>query len=343
MRLAVSVILSVGFILSAAGTALAADGGTACGTEGYIGCCEGNVVKRCINGQLVTKTCVGKDSGASYPACGWYNGKYDCTDAERSDPTNTYQRLCTQANNTDTPCGAIPYEGCCDGTKAKFCPLYNNKTTNALVTRDCVAESTQMGTSNNKCGWKTSGNSGYYTCGTSEGTDPSNSFMRSCNVVLDGGNPPRPDAGPKAEAGATGDSCGNIGVKGCCEDDNTVKYCTTAGKLGSKTCKKDGGSAGVCGWNTTSNSYGCGESTDEDSTGAYPRLCSAIGTGSGSGTTVGTGSGTTTKKDGGISAKVTEDDGCGCSLNAANGMGAFGGLLLLAALALLTRRGRGRL
>jgi MYXO-CTERM domain-containing protein len=236
-------------------------------------------------------------------------------------------------------CGSVGYVGCCiDATKSQYCS--NGK----LLQKTCTAPK--------KCGWNTLGANMVYTCGDTENSDPSGTYKKSCAAVLDAGAVPDPDWSIKKDQGTPKSDgkadappavpCGAITSKGCCEDDNTSKFCLN-NALKTKDCTKAPESP-KCGWKT--NGYYCGTNGEADPTGANPRLCSAIGKGDGSvtppaGDTGGTtkDQGGTTKKDAGTTPKKTDDGGCSCALGAGP---AAGGLLLLAAAVLVLSLARRR-
>ena len=62
-------------------------------------------------------------------------------------------------------CGAVSYEGCCDGTTVKYCD-----TSKTVKTIDC--------SKNPSCGWSSSG--GVYDCGTYGSSEPSGKHPKNC-------------------------------------------------------------------------------------------------------------------------------------------------------------------
>ena len=305
-----------------------------CGNISSIGCCVGTTAKYCSGGVLKTKDC-SKD--AKYKKCGWYNKFYTCTSSEKSDPAGKYPRLCSKQpdggikpppkdagppkydKGSGQKCGNITYTGCCVGTIAKYCSK------GVLKTKDCAKDAKYK-----KCGWYNK----FYTCTTSDKTDPSNKYPRLCSKQPDGGIKP-PDSGTKYDKGS-GAACGSVKSQGCCQG-NTLKFCNK-GKLASKSCGSQ-----KCGWNTTKKYYTCGTSNSADPAGKFPKACGSTTTDSG-GTKLDNGSakqdtGGSAKKDTGGSSyqdsapnnggnKKKEDDGCSVA-------GAPRGMLPLALLGLL--------
>jgi hypothetical protein len=72
--------------------------------------------------------------------------------------------LCGTCVASPDPCGGITYEGCCEGTTAKWCE------NDQVQFVDCADEPL--------CGWDAS--AGYYYCGTDGQADPSGSFPMAC-------------------------------------------------------------------------------------------------------------------------------------------------------------------
>lgn len=88
-----------------------------------------------------------------------------------------------------TECGAVRFEGCCDGERLLFCEG------GMLCARDCAGLP--------HCGWEPT--LGYYDCGTPGQDDPAGLYDPDC-----------PTGGP--------DICGGLDGRGCC-DGAVVRWC----------------------------------------------------------------------------------------------------------------------
>lgn len=79
------------------------DVGAGCGDIVYQGCCDGNTLKWCENGQLKTKNC------NNQPNCGWHPMKdyYDCGTMGQADPSGQFPKECSGGGGDETNCGAI--------------------------------------------------------------------------------------------------------------------------------------------------------------------------------------------------------------------------------------------
>jgi MYXO-CTERM domain-containing protein len=302
-----------------------------CGNISTIGCCDtDSSSKYCDStGKLVSKTCTG-----TYTQCGWYSGKYQCTNTLNSDPNGKYPRLCSalpdggpipvpdkgaSVDKGKTPCGNIGYTGCCENdTTKKYC-----SSTSGLVTSTCSGATPS-------CGWDAT--KGYYTCTTATGSDPNSKYPRLCSALPDGGIPD-PDKGTKVDTGST-TPCGSIPSQGCC-DGTTMRYCLS-GSLKTKDCS----ATPSCGWDSTKNYYSCGTSGGADPSGKYSKTCGATTTDSGTtqqdlNSTVDKGG---TKLDKGGTTPMKDD---GCSYGGPGPMqGALALLALIAVGALLVSRRR---
>jgi hypothetical protein len=65
------------------------DGGIACGSVPYEGCCQGTLLKTCDeNDQLQTEDCTDN------PACGWDTDYYSCGTAGGADPSSSSPKDC---------------------------------------------------------------------------------------------------------------------------------------------------------------------------------------------------------------------------------------------------------
>ena len=160
------------------------------------------------------------------------------------------------------PCGNVGYEGCCDGTTAKYC------SSGVLKSKSCIGSSY-----GSKCGWVASQR--FYSCNATDGKDPSGKYERDCSKL-----PPKADAGAvKKDSGTTskdsGSStpCGNVSYIGCCTG-ATAKYCS-GGKLSTKDCTKNT-SGPACGWVASKNYYSCNKTATTDPSGKNVRDCAKL-------------------------------------------------------------------
>ncbi len=170
---------------------------TNCGKVTLAGCCDGQKVYWCENGQLQNIDCT------QNPKCGWDSSAsyYDCGTAGTADPSGTNAMPCSgfcgdggpppmPDKGTPAGCGAISTEGCCDGDVLKYCD------SGQLTTLDCAG--------NPKCGWDAT--NAYYDCGTAGAADPSGSNPIKCPTGPAGdGGPIKKDTGtpPKTDKGTT--------------------------------------------------------------------------------------------------------------------------------------------
>ena len=209
-----------------------------CGEVTYEGCCDGQLLKYCEGEQLKTLDC------AAQQQCGWNaQGQfYDCATDGGSDPSGAHPKSCGACvancagkdcgddgcggqcgtcsggkvcqNGTCVAqggCGAVTYEGCCQGQTLNYCDAQQ------LVTVDCSG--------NPSCGWVAQGS--FYDCGTAGGSDPSGQNPKSC----DGGCVPS----------CAGKQCGSDGCQGSCGTCAGGKVCQNG------TCVASGGGIGdVC-------------------------------------------------------------------------------------------------
>lgn len=143
-----------------------------------IGCCQGNQLHFCKQGNLMTLDC------ATRPHCGWRErgqgttsrGFYDCDTSGAFDPSGTYSRDCPSetvlprisAKKSDPPCEFVNYEGCCAGDLLFYCV---DGTFHQL---DCAL--------NRSCGWRPTGQ--IYNCGTEGSADPAGKHPKSCSPKL---------------------------------------------------------------------------------------------------------------------------------------------------------------
>jgi len=168
------------------GSDAAVEAGPGCGPISYRGCCEGQIVWYCVNGELMSKVC------GPWSACGWSAAQrlYTCMATAAADPSGAWPRVCSQrdagradstgpqhdlhrdASGPPLACGALGFEGCCQGTMLHFCQ------SGQVFSLDCKSAPL--------CGW--SSKRGVYDCATSGGGDPAGQHPRSCPAGLaDGG------------------------------------------------------------------------------------------------------------------------------------------------------------
>jgi hypothetical protein len=145
------------------------------------GCCDGQRVRYCVNGQLKHEDCNKK------PLCGWkVSGAYafyGCGTTGSADPSGKLPKTCgadAGAKQDASGCGPVTEKGCCLGNRLYYCAA------GALRTMDCGKSPS--------CGWLAAAE--YYDCATSGEADPTGTYPRTCG--FDGG-PPRLDAGPVAD------------------------------------------------------------------------------------------------------------------------------------------------
>jgi hypothetical protein len=162
--------------------------GGACGSITYEGCCDGDLLKYCDDGQLQEMNCGGN------PSCGWNSqaGFYDCGTGGGGDPSGTFPKAC--GTTTGPVCG----DGKCEGTETKqSCPA------------DC-------GTAGPVCG-----------DGKCEGTETSTNCPKDCPAPTCGdGKCQAPETSESCPADCDLTSqpvCGN----GTCENGETAQSCAT--------------------------------------------------------------------------------------------------------------------
>lgn len=181
--------------------------GKECGDDGCGGSCGTCPIgKTCVGGKCVCQpNCEGKQCGPD--GCGGTCG--ECKQGE----------VCQAGICKMSECGAITYEGCCEGEILKWCE--NNK----LKVLDC--------TNSPKCGWN---DAGFYDCGTDGKPDPSGEFPMKCECI----------------PSCLGKECGDDGCGGSCGQCTGGKSCVN-GKCQSCIPKCDGkecgddGCGGLCG------------------------------------------------------------------------------------------------
>lgn len=123
-----------------------ADQGGGCGNITTKGVCQGNTLKYCNNGQLVTMSCgtdsCGLDGGGYYDCLVGGGNSYDDPGYDSGDPYG-------QGGSSAGGCGAISGEGECNGKTLTFCA-------------DGQLETINCGAQGMKCGW--SSQYSYYDC-----------------------------------------------------------------------------------------------------------------------------------------------------------------------------------
>ena len=141
---------------------------------------------------------------------------------------------------TKMDCGAVTYQGCCDGDSGlKYCDPNQGLTAGA-----CPAATPT-------CTWD--GTNGVYTCGTVASSDPSGTYPRACPGTCT----------PKCD----GKVCGPDGCGGSCGTCTAPETCSASGQCAAPVCTPS--CAGkVCG------SDGCGSSCG---TCTPPQTCSTSG------------------------------------------------------------------
>jgi MYXO-CTERM domain-containing protein len=164
-----------------------------CGNIGTQGCCDNELLKYCSKGKLRATEC------ASKPKCGWSSSQnnYQCGTAGTPDPAGVFPLSCNVLNDAGVPeagwpdmwvdpCGKIPYQGCCDGHKLRYCQG------SQLKEVDCSGDPS--------CGWSPSLQG--YECGTQGGEDPAGKYPKLCPGATPdiGVDLSPPDAGPDQQA-----------------------------------------------------------------------------------------------------------------------------------------------
>ena len=160
-------------------------------------------------------------------------------------------------------CGAVTYEGCCDGEVVNWCEGGQAQKI------DCSAAQSPS------CGWNA--DAGYYDCGTAGGSDPSGANPKACGG---GGNPVcgngqcevgESQVSCPADCGGGGPVCGN----NQCEEGENATSCPqdcSTGTCGNGSCEVGENQANCpadCGGGTT-----CGNGTCEDAAGEDCKTCS---------------------------------------------------------------------
>ena len=178
-------------------SATAPDATMSCGSFTSEGCCDGQTLKYCENGQVKVSDCT------TSPKCGWdaASNFYDCGTKGYADPSGKHALSCSGPSpdsgllfdsappfdsgpldasikpDAGDACKGISQDGCCAGEVLKFC-----NSSGKLVSTDCTA------TKNPKCGWAAS--YGWYDCGTKGTADPLGKLPKACpGTAVDAGAP----------------------------------------------------------------------------------------------------------------------------------------------------------
>ena len=257
-----------------------------CGKLPVQGCCGGQMLDFCsapTNGFRMSLDCT------TNKYCGWNSskGKYTCgiTTKDQKDPSGKYPISCksyleapkNDAGGTNYPdgmvfnesgpppgCGKLTAKGCCVGNTLDWCAGTQK------MTKTC--------STGQKCGW----NGTKYACGTSDKSDPSNTYPKHCKHYMpgasDGGTQPPPgDGSPPPPPGDGGGGppkmkCNGIPTTGCCQGVMN-EYCSSSGSSGTKM-NMDCSKKPSCGWNSAQNKYTCGTSGGSSPNSSLPKLCS---------------------------------------------------------------------
>jgi len=346
------------------------DGPAGCGSITYEGCCEGETLKFCENGQLKQFDCT------QAPKCGWQSqGKfYDCSTQGTADPSGKNPMPCTGTctpNCTGKACGG---DGC--GGQCGTCPQGQACQNGQCV--GCQPSCTGKACGDDGCGGLCGSCPAGQTCqnGQCVGCQP-NCTGKTCGDDGCGGSCGTCPAGQVCKVGqcvggctpdCTGKVCGNDDCGGSCGtcaaglDCNAVGQCVqpcVANCIG-KACGDDGcaGSCGTCAAGTECNAAGqcvqpcvpdcVGKQCGDDGCGGLCGTCPAglecqanMCIAPPAGDLGGEGDVSEPGKDedtggGGSSSGGGKSGGC-----TANGTGNMAGLMLLAGLlSLLVLRGR---
>ena len=231
----------------------------------YEGCCEGNILKYCEDGELVVVDCGGA------PKCGWKAaGKfYDCGTQGGSDPSGVFKKDCSGGCEPDCTAKECGDNGC--GGSCGTCTGGEKCQSWKCV---CVPD----------CGGKDCGSDGCGgSCGTCTGSDkctPAGQCIPDCQPDCAGkdcgddgcgGSCGQCGAGQLCQYGKCNDvedPCLGITWEGCC-DGATLHYCEDI-QLTAIEC----GDAG-CGWNSQAGYYDC-KQAGADPSGANPIACPGV-------------------------------------------------------------------
>jgi len=287
------------------------------GCDGSCGACDDGQV--CVDGQCCAPACDGKKCGPDGcgGTCGMCDGGGVCVDGQCCVPacdgvtcgnddgcggTCGCQGGSCVDGTCQGGCGAITFEGCCDGTVTRWC------SNGSVVEQDCADNAETP-----LCGWLPE--QGFYFCATTTDADPSGVFPYSCpgSCTPDcEGKPCGADDGCHAKCGCpTGqtcdaglcvacepqclgkacgddgcggvcgsceagqtcheygvcvDACQGVPFEGCCAGE-TMRWCS-GGLLSELDCTQKP----ACGW-SASGYYDCGTDGAADPAGTFPKEC----------------------------------------------------------------------
>ncbi|GEM_PF-4225605 len=239
-----------------------------CGSVTTVGCCVGEVLFRCNQGELAIENC----SSGPGATCGWSlsQKRYMCGE-QGFDTSLTWPRECPSITQpdvvSDAPsslCQDVPFAGCCLGNSVWYCD------SNGLHQVSCAGNPPPY----DVCGWNSA--LGYYDCG---GTlaDPTGTFPMFC-----------PDFNPdlKEETTATPEckvgelialECGDVTERGCCSESGALVFCQEGELLCMLKCQQLMPPSNTCGWYVSGGSgyYDCG-GVGPDPAGQFQRSCPAL-------------------------------------------------------------------
>ena len=139
-------------------------------------------------------------------------------------------------------CEGFTLQGCCAADIVMWCETATDTV--------CMEICTTNTDGNTTCGWKNFS----YECQPVQTADPTGQHPLVC------GDTPSND-------------CADIGPKGCCTQNDSVKYCTD-GQVETVACAANSSpQSKKCGWNSTLNFYDCTGANIEEPTGSHPFYC----------------------------------------------------------------------
>jgi len=205
-----------------------------CGGISFEGCCEGDTVKWCENGEIAEVPCPEAAQGgqADGPKCGWLasEGYYWCDNTGAAEPTGAFPQPCgpCTADCTGKVCGSDGCGGSC-GTCGGG---------EACQAGACVACTPS-------CNGKVCGDDG---CGGSCGECANGQFC--------------------VQGACSATACGDVTDVGCCDASGVLWYCEN------NTVKSiDCNQSPSCGWKADASFYDCGTDGAADPSGANPIAC----------------------------------------------------------------------
>ena len=129
-----------------------------CDGIGYEGCCEGNTLRYCENGQLAGGNCGGQ-------GCGWdaANGYYDCGESG-ADPSGTYPLSCDPEEVCEPQCDGLSCgsDGC--GGSCGSCPAGETCSPQGVCVATCTPACDGLSCGPDGCGGSCGSCSGDETC-----------------------------------------------------------------------------------------------------------------------------------------------------------------------------------